>query len=144
MTPYRYFANKADIFDAARTRSFIEFAKKQDRAAKTNLPILGQLAAQGDAYLEFATENPEAYRLMFDMVQPKAASTDLVEAEKRAFETLLSTVKEATECGQLGGDAKTNTHLLWAGLHGIAALDLTGRSFMADRERSLCGHSTTH
>jgi len=135
MTPYRYFAHKAAIFDACRCRAFENFAEAQERIAGRHDDPLGRIRALGEAYASFADDNPAAFRLMFELDQPRESSSGLHKAEQRAFRTLRDAVSDAVQAGYLRGDPITLAHLYWTSLHGIVVLSLT-RKLVHGRSRS--------
>src|SRR5215469_4959226 len=74
MTPYRYFKDKDEILAAVRARAFERFADQLEAAlAGPNLPQ-EKGAAVGAAYVDFALKESQAYRLMFDLSQPREDS----------------------------------------------------------------------
>lgn len=127
MTPYRYFKDKAAIFDACRCRAFTDFAQSQERVAEQHLQPMTRLKALGQAYANYATDNPDAFRLMFELDQSEQSSKGLVNAEHRAFNTLRVAVSEAVQQGVLKGDPANLAHFFWASLHGIVILDLSNK-----------------
>jgi hypothetical protein len=94
-----------------------------------------RLAACGQAYVQFAVSHPNHYRLMF-MTRVSLPLTE--QEEKRrgnpdedAYAFLKALV---TECMQKGhfrvelSDADLIAQTLWAGVHGVAALEITACS----------------
>lgn len=130
MTPYRYFANKDDLFALVRTEAFRRFADRQAEAARTHAGAQ-RLRALGAAYIQFAIDEPQAYRIMFQLEQSAVDAYPELEAEqKRALSYLLDAVTQAIEAGRLEGDALTKAHLLWAQVHGLVSLHLAGKLIM--------------
>ena len=94
------------------------------------------MLAVGRAYLQFAVEEPDYYRLMFE-VPDKSSSRPTAEqlaVVKRSQLPLYEAVKTAAEAGLLEGSPMTVTNLLWAALHGVISLHLAdkltvGRTF---------------
>ncbi len=128
MTPYRYFENKEAIFAAVRRSAFERFATCQERAVAAHGDPIERLRAGGEAYLAFASEEPHAYRIMFELDQDFDPSDEgLVEASGRAWAPLREGVAGAIDAGLLAGDPDTVAHLLWAGLHGLVSLHLAGK-----------------
>lgn len=126
--PYRYFDGKSEIFTAARLAAYARFAEAQEQACRESGDPVDCLARLGTAYVQFAIDAPDAYRLMFELKQPGAASSpELLAAESRAWSPLRDTVEAAVGAGRLRGDANVLAHLLWAGLHGIVSLHLAGK-----------------
>jgi AcrR family transcriptional regulator len=125
---YRYFEGKAEIFAAARTAAYRRFAEAQERAVRGGAGPLERLARLGSAYVQFAVDEPDAYRLMFELKQPEAGrSAALREAEDRAWAPLRETIEAVVDAGHLRGDPHEVTHLFWAGMHGVVSLQLAGK-----------------
>ncbi len=128
MTPYRYFKDKDAILAAVRTRAFdrhalvleqVYEATADDRAARP--------AALAEAYIRFAEDNPEAYKLMFDVRQPSAWDyPDLVRAAERSRRTMSLHLAEETAAGRLRGDPDFIARMYWSALHGPLMLELSG------------------
>ena len=92
--------------------------------------------SRGRAYLRFAADESDYYRLMFEVpekssIAPTPEQLALVERSQRP---LYEAVKTAANAGLLQGSPGTVAHLLWAALHGVASLHLadklqSGRTF---------------
>ncbi|MCP4908328.1 MAG: TetR/AcrR family transcriptional regulator [bacterium] len=135
-TPYRYFRNKDEIFAVVRARAFAQLARACEQSAAREAGAEGRLIEIGRAYLRFAREHPHAYRVAFELGQPDAeVYPELLAARGRAWGAFRNSVQYACAEGVLDGDPETVSHLYWAGLHGLAALELAGqlrtRSFEA-------------
>jgi len=128
MTPYRYFQDKDEILAAVRAAAFDRFAAAIERAAATKGSAPVRADAVGRAYLDFAFNEPNAYKLMFDLNQPNAERfPDLVRAGRRARQTMAGYTKDLVVEGYLTGDPETLGKIFWAMVHGLVMLHLTGR-----------------
>jgi AcrR family transcriptional regulator len=136
MTPYRYFANKAAIFDAVRVAAFERFADAQQAASDAHPEPLARLRALGEAYVRFALQDPHAYRIMFELDPPEAPGPPHPE-EGRAWRVMRMAVGDAVEGGVLDGDPDTLAHLFWSGVHGLVALHLAGKLVLGRRLEDL-------
>jgi AcrR family transcriptional regulator len=129
MTPYRYFKDKDAILAAARARAFDRHAEAlegADEASRRQDPLV-RANAIGAAYVRFALENPEAYKLMFDTKQPGGGDyPDLKRAGERSRATMTRHVRELVESGVLKGDPMLIGHLYWSALHGPLMLHFSG------------------
>src|SRR5271156_6704860 len=84
MTPYRYFKDKDEILAAVRARAFERFADRLEAALAGPGAPQDKGSAVMAAYLKFALEESQAYRLMFDLSQPREADfPDLAAASRR-------------------------------------------------------------
>ncbi|MBW2243065.1 MAG: TetR/AcrR family transcriptional regulator [Deltaproteobacteria bacterium] len=135
-TPYRYFRDKADILGAVRTQGFRRLAEAEEAAVRAEPDPLLRLQAVGRAYLRFAGEEPDNYRLMFEVPEKfsPAPTAELRAEVQRSQRPLIESVQAAVEAGLIHGSPTTLTHLLWAALHGVASLHLaekltSGRTF---------------
>lgn len=125
MTPYRYFKDKDAILAAVRARAFSRFAGAME-AAETKRSVR-KAAFTGVLYVDWATSNPAAYRLMFDTQQSTASNyPELVAAMTRARGTMTAVWKHLKSEGSFTGDVETAGHLMWAAQHGVVMLQLAG------------------
>jgi AcrR family transcriptional regulator len=128
MTPYRYFNDKDAILAAVRARAFDRHAQALETARAAPAPDSPTRSnAIGAAYVRFALQNAEAYKLMFDIRQPSAETyPDLVRAMARSKATMTAHLEELGAAGLFHGDAGFVGHLYWAALHGPIMLQLSG------------------
>ena len=128
MTPYRYFRDKDEIVAAVRTAALDRFAETLELAAKTKGNARQRGRAVGQAYIRFALENPDSYRLMYDPMQPDAARfPDLARAQARSRRTMSAYVEDLVAEGELQGDPEILGHIFWATVHGLVSLKLVNR-----------------
>jgi AcrR family transcriptional regulator len=127
MTPYRYFRDKAEIFAAVRTAAYNRFAAAQEAVAAAESEPAARLLALGHSYVNFAVEQPHAYRLMFGLSQPDPGKhPELLEAGLRAALPLREAVASAVRSGVLEGDVESLSLGFWSGVHGLVSLHLSG------------------
>jgi AcrR family transcriptional regulator len=128
MTPYRYFKDKDDILAAVRARAFDRFADTLEKAFAGEGSTFERALRVGDAYVRFAFDEPDSYRLMFDLAQPEEERyPDLVRAATRARKTMTDHVKSLIAEGVLEGDPIVIGHVFWAALHGAIVLQMSGK-----------------
>ena len=118
--PYTYYRDKEHLLDAVRGRAFDRLAEFMTAAQRETRKT------QGLAYLRFAFENPEAYRIMFELRQDHT-SEETRASEARAWEICARPIHVAVEDGELEGDPETIAHIAWATLHGLATLALANK-----------------
>jgi hypothetical protein len=81
--------------------------------------------------VQFAVDEPEAYRIMFELKQASSRPSPELDAEqKRAFSYLKDAVEQSVAEGELVGDPLTRAHLMWAQVHGLVSLHLAGKLMM--------------
>ncbi len=131
MTPYRYFADRADIFTVVRAQAFSRFSEALEAAAAGVDDPPERMRALGRAYVRFALAEPGAYRLMFELDQPETAASPTLDAEaSRSWGHCRAAVAALIEAGLLAGDPDTVAHVFWAGLHGLVSLHLAHKLIM--------------
>jgi AcrR family transcriptional regulator len=128
MTPYRYLAGgKRELFALVRAEAFRRFADCLEAALARGGDVLARLRRLKQAYVRFALDEPDAYRMMFELRGDDADLPELARESGRAFACLRRTVAEAVAAGELEGDALSLAHLFWASTHGLVSLHLAGR-----------------
>ncbi|MAK81997.1 TetR/AcrR family transcriptional regulator [Phenylobacterium sp.] len=128
MTPYRYFKDKDDILAAVRTAGFDRFAEALEVAYAQPGDARARGAAVGEAYVTFAFEHPQTYKLMFDMYQPNEADyPELARSANRARATMSQYVRSLVESGHLVGDPVRIGEMFWATTHGCIVLEMVGK-----------------
>jgi AcrR family transcriptional regulator len=127
MAPYRYFENKAEIFAMVRVVAMREFTQYYAGELESDAPAWERVIRVRDAYVRFALENPEQYRIIFEVRGTEGEYPDLVAATEEAFAGLLESARLAVEAGMFEGEPLTVAHLLWAHVHGLVSLHLAGK-----------------
>jgi AcrR family transcriptional regulator len=124
---YLHFADKDALIEAVVTDVFAELDAAMIAAGENRESPLDQLCAYGLAYVQFAIEHPEHYRIA---TMPNAGVTHPAEARQidmvladSAFNHLVATV-EACMAAQIfaPGDPMPVALDLWSAAHGIASL----------------------
>ncbi len=136
MTPYRYFKNKAEIFQAVQSAAFARFANALEGACREDQAHAERLRALCWAYVHFALEEPYAYRIMFEL-DPAQRPELHEEADLRSWTFMHRAVEQAVAAGTLVGDPDVLAHLLWAGVHGLVALHFSGMLMMGRKLEDL-------
>ena len=128
MTPYRYFKDKDEILAAVRARAFERFADRLEAALAEPGAAQEKGLAVVAAYVRFALEESQAYRLMFDLSQPgEDGFPELAAASRRVRATMTENVRLMVDAGIYEGDPVLIGHVMWAMLHGVAVLHLAGK-----------------
>lgn len=119
---YLHFADKQALLDAVCGEVFEALHQRLRTAAEDAPDPFAALRAQGNAYVHFALENPEHYRLVLMQAhEQEAESVDTVVATG-AFGYLVETVQACLDAGVLEGEPVELALGLWAATHGVAAL----------------------
>jgi len=119
---YLHFADKQDLLAAVVADVFRELDDAMTEAAAGETSPLGRLRAFGMAYVRFALDHPEHYRLA--LLEPCPTPTITIDEvlESSAFSHLRATVQECVDTGIFRGDPLAITFDMWAAAHGVAAL----------------------
>jgi AcrR family transcriptional regulator len=118
---YMHFKDKDELLDAVCAEHFAALGRAMAEAAGAT-PV-ERLLAQGRAYVRFALERPEHYRLS-TMISSKPGSVDEV-IQDTCFAQLLVTVEECISAGIFPDGPHSAVDLglrLWAAAHGVASL----------------------
>lgn len=120
MTVYTRFGDKQGLLDAMYREGFRRLGERL-RAATSSL-------AMGHAYRQAALESPHLYGLMFGPPPPDLQpSEDAEKAADATFAPLVEAVREGVERGALAGDPEDIALYLWAVVHGLVSIELSGR-----------------
>ncbi|CAN5294015.1 TetR/AcrR family transcriptional regulator [soil metagenome] len=119
---YLHFADKDALLDAVCARYFEKFDQEMQRAAAEHSSTLDILRAQGLAYVRFATQTPELYRIA-TMEEGRLGSEVDETLASSAFGHIRDSVAALMEEGVYARDDPTVAALeLWTAAHGVAAL----------------------
>lgn len=127
MKTYRYFENRDELFALVRIDAFRRFADEQEQAFHRGKGPRDTLLKLKEQYIEFATREPHAYAIMFQVTPVPLDYPGLNEESFRGFSFLLKATKAAVAEGIFEGDPLTIAHLLWSNTHGLVSLHLSGR-----------------
>ena len=131
---YVHFRDKAALFHELCGQDFLALAGVLQELAAVADPV-ERLRRIGDAYITFALKHPNHYRLMF-MTRAEPAAVAPTEEDLRekgnptvnAYAFLKQAVTQAIEAGRLRAelrDPELVAQVLWAGVHGIASIQIT-------------------
>ena len=126
--PYRHFQDKNHLLVEIAKQTFAEMT------AATTAPLDPDCSARenvfrcGKAYLRYAINNPERYKLVFGpSIEQRASYPELIEAGMRSFGVLMDLVKQGIDAGEfIDGCAQMLANGCWSGIHGFASLTIDG------------------
>jgi AcrR family transcriptional regulator len=118
--PYRHFADAGELLAALATEGFELFKARMANKAASEF---------GAAYVAFALEHPQRFRLMFGGSMSINAHPALGQASSGAYETLLAVFRARTDVADPGIAAAA----AWSLVHGLATLLLDGHFEQATR-----------
>ncbi|HSQ60681.1 MAG TPA: TetR/AcrR family transcriptional regulator [Acidobacteriota bacterium] len=127
---YFHFADKRALFHRLCAEDFGALAARFQVLARVPDPV-ERLRMIGRAYVTFAIEHPNQYRLTFMTSGPTLPAEESApepgHAERDAHAFLRLAVSEAIAAGRFRpeyGDADLVSQVLWAGMHGLASLQI--------------------
>jgi len=134
MGVYNHFASKAGIIDALFCRGFerLEVAM----ASITTRDPLEAILEGGRRYRQLGLDHPAAYQLMFLRAVPGFdPSVHARATAERAFGAFVVLVERAMDAEVLTrDDSVLSAQIIWSGLHGWVALEISQISFVDDHE----------
>lgn len=120
---YHHFADKEALLREVCSRRFERFAAELDTAAERTEDPLERLRRKGRAYLGWAIENPEHYRVLFMGRPGGAAEGEMRDEPGAGLRELIGDVRDCMEAGSFAaGDPTEVAVVMWSAVHGIAAL----------------------
>jgi AcrR family transcriptional regulator len=120
---YRHFADKNALIDAVVAQVFENLDAAMDAADDPAQSPMTRLRAQGMAYVRFALDYPEQYRLAFLSTTSDGPSPVDQVLSSGAVVRFTQTVLEAIDSGIITpGDPLPVVLELWAAAHGVATL----------------------
>nr|WP_272211934.1 TetR/AcrR family transcriptional regulator [Marinicella sp. W31]MDC2877827.1 TetR/AcrR family transcriptional regulator [Marinicella sp. W31] len=135
---YTHFSNKSALLRAVHDEGFrMMLDQKLKTAARHHSAPIDRLWDGGLAYLQFAFENPNLYRLMFDPPKETGMSGNPFETDTgaRCLCVLVGAVEACQAAGYLPqAEAGKIAFLLWSTVHGAAMLTLLDRAPVAENE----------
>jgi AcrR family transcriptional regulator len=125
---YSHFPDREAIVDAIIDGAFIDFNEAiraaSDAADRAGQGPLARLRAGCAAYLRFAAERPNRYRLLFERQDALGAGELRYSAVRgKSFELLIANLQDCVEAGiSVSTDPELDARAIWVALHGFATL----------------------
>ena len=149
-TIYLYFKDKNELLFALQNQAFGRLAQEFESVFSIQHPA-ERLHAIGHKYLGFAFEHPELFELMFIMTGPMDAVAARGEAApwasgRAAFDRVVLVMQQGIDAGVFRHqDAESAALMVWAQVHGLAALFLRKRLmiFSEDRRQTIMAETMT-
>jgi len=126
--PLRHFASLSALLSAVAAASFETMTETiRLRSVRLDGDPLGQLLEAGRGYVDFATTNPGSYQLMFSPERLDRSDPAYLRASIAAYDQLAILTSVAQSTGWRSDTPQGSlTAVLWAGVHGIASLQIQG------------------
>ncbi|MBV9842716.1 MAG: TetR/AcrR family transcriptional regulator [Sphingomonadaceae bacterium] len=125
---YRYYENKDALLAATRTAALDRFSEALEAVMAGPGDIWQRSREIGNAYIDFAVNSPDTYRLLFASEQPDSSRyPELAAAVARSQRNFTAYAEEMVADGKLDIEPKLLAHIFWAQLHGLISLQMIGR-----------------
>ncbi|MFV8817437.1 TetR/AcrR family transcriptional regulator [Haliea sp. E17] len=124
--PYRHFADKGELLAAIAAKGYRDLFQSlsEAREAAGACPN-GQIRALSQAYVQYAADKPQMFKLMFGpAVQPAARYPELREASRQTLQLVQQIILQGISEGLYVQDADPMylANAAWASIHGLATL----------------------
>ncbi len=130
-TLYHVFRNFDDLLIHLNAQTIDEMAAliQQQTRRKRNPEV--RIRAMAEFYVQFATDHPDRWRLVFEHQAPRGLPTPVRMKERRdvMFEMVADNLTEISPRRSTQEIDHTAT-ALWSGIHGICILALTGKLYL--------------
>jgi len=126
-TIYIYYKNLDDLLHHLRMEGFALLTRYLQTAGGAS--AIERVIDMGRAYFRFGTEHPNYYDLMFFYRFRELPKPEMIQREIYALTLLRDLVKSGVENGEIRADVDLMvlTNGLWAEIHGITSLAVSGR-----------------
>jgi len=127
---YQHFKNKNDLLSAVAADSYAGLKSRlHEIRSDDSSDLVSRLHDMSVAYVNFALENPDPYKLMFgDEVLKDGVSPELSAASLSAYDELISLIEICQKEKRIAGeDPLSVANVFWAMCHGLSMLLLSGQ-----------------
>lgn len=126
--PYRHFSDKRALLIAIAIVGFEELKARLNEVEQADLDILQEFSMKGMAYVKFAGDCPEKYKLMFGpAITDRMEDEHLSIAAGESYEMLLTSIQRGIDAGIFKNrPVQTLADPIWSMMHGISSLLIDG------------------
>lgn len=130
-TLYHVFKNFDDLVIHLNTKTIDEMAALIQREARRKRKPEARIRAMAEFYVQYATDHPDRWRLVFEHQSPRGLVTPNLMKERRdvMFELVAENLQQIAPERVKHEIAHTAT-ALWSGIHGVCILALTGKLYL--------------
>jgi AcrR family transcriptional regulator len=120
---YTHFADREAIVEAIVDSAFADFNAAINAAVEAGSGPLARLRAGCAAYLSFAAERPNRYKLLFERQMLDHADGPVPAIRTESFYALVKCLQDCVDAGiSASTDAHVDSVAIWVALHGYATL----------------------
>jgi len=130
-TLYHVFKNFDDLVMHVNAQTIDEMAALIQRKTRKKRNPEVRIRAMAEYYVEYATDHPDRWRLVFEHLPPRSMPTPAQMKERRdvLFEMVADNLRELAPL-RLPNEVAHTATALWSGIHGICILALTGKLYL--------------
>ena len=127
--PYSHFADKQALIAAISTEGFKQLYKQITSVREAHQDPSALLLETARAYIQFAMNEPDRFKLMFSSVIEKEKDyPEFVEISYENFRQLVSVVETCQQAGLLkSGPSDLMAVSVWSSVHGMIMLIIEGQ-----------------
>lgn len=127
--PYKHFADRSAILAAVAERDFGELAAAFAKAGEKHKRPEAALKHAIAAFIAYGREHPARYRLLFSDPEIASHGGSLEQAALQALQAFTGLVEAyQQECNPRRLPSRTATALIYATMHGLLDLEISGRN----------------
>lgn len=119
---FRHFPDKTALLDAVGAEAYAELEQRYREARGKNAEPADEARAVARAYLRFALDEPQLFRLIFS--SPRLHKTPEAIHSYQVFEQAIERTQQ--HGGLPAGSSTELAHVIWSAIHGVADLVLSG------------------
>jgi AcrR family transcriptional regulator len=135
---YRYYQNKEALLAAVRAEGFRELGEILAGIRSAGASPMQAADSAIRAYLQFAMERSNLYRLMYELDQGQIdEQEEVARCRSTAFAEAVGIAQDILEEADMTGDPNEMAHLFWVGAHGLAALAVAQQLDLGKRYEQL-------
>ncbi len=128
--PYAHFKDRQSLIAAISTEGFKQLYNEIDAAVAAHANDPEQQLVEGAlAYVQFAMDNTDIFKIMFsDVLEKEKEYPSFVESSRKTFELVVDIVRACQAAGILRpAPADLMAVSVWGQLHGVISLALAGQ-----------------
>lgn len=147
---YYHFEDKTSLIAAVAIAAFDGLNAAIQKVYEQDRPLLERFKASAFAYITFALDNPQEFRIMFlPELRSDAVRTEVEKAGRAGHDRTVGFVRKLQEEGHLvSGDSEGIAISVWSMVHGLATLMIDGPLYRNAKTRkgreALIAASVTH
>lgn len=130
-TLYHVFRNFDDLIMHMNAQTIDEMAALIQQKTRKKRNPEARIRAMAEFYVQYATDHPDRWRLVFEHEVPRGLPTPAQMKERRdvMFEMVAGNLRDlSTE--RIPQEVAHTATALWSGIHGICILALTGKLYL--------------